>query len=727
MGMACVLASGTIAGELPFDLGTFGEIPAWLIIKAPVKEPRMAMEKDPLESMGGEAKYAAMEDRKLFPICGNPLEITDAKGVKARLGEGVWEALKMAPAEMPGVFQEYMRLTVPQGCLYAYCRLDSPSDMKANLLTGFRQNGSKARYYLNGKDLGTFDGGHGFENKRLVPIELKKGGNHLLVRFSEGTIFACRLVGKCGEPLKDVKDVIHAPNFDAVKPPPPAQVPENQKLANLAKNIPPLLPPENPDALGMKLARTMALLKSGKYTNRPVRIIFSGQSIEAGWTGMFIQNLRERYPDTKIIAENRALGGCFVPQMHKLLKHDILRWQPDLILFSAYQGTSEVWERFLCELRSETTADIIIRTQHIGGWEKMEDPEENAETLTLRMLAQKYDVEFVEARKEWRAYLKANNMQIKDLLRDNVHINEKGDTFMALLYDRHMKYNPAAEGWASKVRRFSVGRFFVENMKDEIVLEGKGWSCQQERVAVSSSAEDRLKLKFYGNRVDLVFPGIHGKCQVLIDGKKPSELNLFHGTRPWGCTIGDLDVKPPVNNPWTYHTGKNMQEESWMLTITEANEDADPKKAGMYVKFSLKGSKTGFDGEGQNDKDFVSNSGRITILRTDWGREAPLTKEGDPKPVMKAVERPIQYLWHILPDFVEIVPEGTIWAGDKDYYYAQQVEYVTVADGLPCGDHELTLIPVPGANLDHAFRISGVEVYRPPLARDASKWTTAPR
>ena len=28
-------------------------------------------------------------------------------------------------------------------------------------------------------------------------------------------------------------------------------------------------------------------------------------------------------------------------------------WQPDLVLFSAYQGTAEVWERLLSDLRNE--------------------------------------------------------------------------------------------------------------------------------------------------------------------------------------------------------------------------------------------------------------------------------------------------------------------------------------------------------------------------------------
>jgi hypothetical protein len=128
----------------------------------------------------------------------------------------------------------------------------------------------------------------------------------------------------------------------------------------------------------------MALLEAGKYTHRPVRIVFYGQSIETGWPDLLIQRLRERFPSTAIVYENRAIGGWFVWRLLRSLKHDILRWQPDLVLFSAYQGCAEVWERPLSDLRRETTADILIRTQHLCGRDDPDAPDDGPETLTLR-------------------------------------------------------------------------------------------------------------------------------------------------------------------------------------------------------------------------------------------------------------------------------------------------------------------------------------------------------
>jgi hypothetical protein len=711
--MVLNLANGAIAAELPFDLGKLGEVPAWLIVKM----PEWRMEVDPLAPMGGEAKYAAMSDPKLIPVAGMAFEIPGTNaGAKVRIGDGVWEGVKMVLPEMPGIWNEFPRLVMPEGYRYAYCRLDSPTNRSANLLTG--ANRGKYRIYLNGREAGTFDGGWGWEFSREVPIELKQGANHVLVRFTDAGNFACRLVGENAEPLREVKVVVQAPNAAALKAPEPPPVQDKQRLVNRAKAIPPPAPPAHPELLGAKLGRTMALLESGRYTHRPLRVVFSGQSIETEWTWMLIQRLRERYPGTQIVVENRALGGWFVWRMQKLLKHDILRWQPDLVLFSAYQGTAEVWERFLGELRSETTADIVIRTHHLGGREKPEDSPENAETILMRRLAAEYDVELIEVRREWSEYLTANALASTNLLRDGIHLNEKGETLMALLYERH--FTPAApgrQGWAKTVRRFDVGRFTEDNHSDEIVLEGAGWSGG--RVAKSNSADDRLRLTFHGNRVDLVMPTTHGRARVLIDGKKPSELNLYHGTRPQDRTM----TSGSPNAPMTYHTGRNMQAETWVLTVTEGNVDPDPKKANQRLKFKLTGSKTGFDGEGWNDRKFVSNSGRITLLPSDWATQQEPVAAGKPAPEMKALGWQSQIVWHILPDGLDEVPHGPGWREAADYYSGQPYDYLTVADGLPCGVHELTLIPIPDPNANRAFTIVGVDAHCPPLARDVAQRT----
>ena len=211
MALAVLLLASLAAGraaeaaEITRDLGKLGEVTTWLIIRT----PEARLEVDPLEPMGGEAKFAAMGDPKLIPECGKPLAIPGTKpGELLRIGDSAWEGVKMVLPDMPGIWNEFPRLVVPEGYRYAYCRLDSPRDRKANLLMGASR--SKCRLYFNGRDLGTFDGGFGFEFAREVPIELKQGANHLLVRFVNATRFACRLVGENAEPLREVKVTVQA-------------------------------------------------------------------------------------------------------------------------------------------------------------------------------------------------------------------------------------------------------------------------------------------------------------------------------------------------------------------------------------------------------------------------------------------------------------------------------------------------------------------------------------
>jgi hypothetical protein len=298
---------------------------------------------------------------------------------------------------------------------------------------------------------------------------------------------------------------------------------------------------------------------------------------------------------------------------------------------------------------------------------------------------------------------------------------------MALLYERHFRYNAASrQGWADTVRYFDVGRFLEDHKTDEIVLAGSGWGRSGRGYAQSSSSQDALKLKFHGTRVDLVLPPGNGGANILIDGKKPSELNLFHATRPRARTT-EWRVewnKPPVNAPMACHIGKNMQEETWVLTLTHASTNSPNVR--LNVRFTLTGSKTGFDGEGENDRDFVSKSGRITILTSDWGDEVRPAGKGVPAPVLEPLERPQQIVWHILSDSMDTVcnppagdlPQGNDWSSGMPY------RYVTIADGLPCGVHELTLIPMDKPNPPwNAFVLSGIEIHRPPLARDAADCT----
>jgi hypothetical protein len=166
-----------------------------------------------------------------------------------------------------------------------------------------------------------------------------------------------------------------------------------------------------------------------------------------------------------------------------------------------------------------------------------------------------------------------------------------------------------------------------------------------------------------------------------------------------------------------YHLGANAQEETWTLTETHASDDK------VHVRFHVAGSKTGPDGEGESDRDFVSKSGRVTILADDWSTTVRSVRRQSPEPrVLQPLQQQAQLVWHVVPDSIDTVYGDPTWREANDYYSGQPYTYVTVVDGLPCGPHELTLTPL-GEKANEPFVIMGIDVHRPPMARDVSEVT----
>ncbi len=125
----------------------------------------------------------------------------------------------------------------------------------------------------------------------------------------------------------------------------------------------------------------------------------------------------------------------------------------------------------------------------------------------MRAVAAKFDCEFVECRREWANYLDTHRIAVSNFLRDAIHLNDNGCVLMAELYERHFRINPAARGgWANQVRWYGARRSTEDHVEDQIVLSG-GWR-DGSRWVQSGATGDRLRLRFIGNRVDVVLaPG----------------------------------------------------------------------------------------------------------------------------------------------------------------------------------------------------------------------------
>ena len=695
-----VPALGQNANPTTYDLGRQGEVSNWLMLgyfplTVRVETYGPVLDADLLADAGGEAK--------LQPVGGQKVTLASTK-IIPKVTELVWQHAAMHAPLMGGGWNTYIRLHLfadakgnaleYTGC-YLYTELVSPAPFDGQLLVG---SDDSVKMILNGKLLHRVAGQRGASpGSDEVPVHLDKGVNRLMVRVDnyvgDGGLF-CRLVDAHGTPADSVKVQIVVPpgTTEANTGPTP-----EESWEKVRSYIPALKPAEHEEFFGGRLNHVMGLLESGAVTHRPVKIVFYGQSITAQeWTNMLVARLRERYPRTQIIAENHSLGGWGVYLLVRAMRHDILRAKPDLVCFFAYGGSPDEWERSIQTLRKETCADIMIRTAHIDvGSAKGMDTYDDDVTFMLRGLAQKYNVEFVDVRHEWIDFIKANNYPVKDLLIDPIHLNHKGCSLMAQIHERHLRFNPLYPSpTAGCVRYYSANRPLDERRYDEITLEGKGWKSAGGVAQYTGGADCRLKLKFTGNRVDLILGSDLAGASVLIDGKAPSQLNLYHGLRPFQRT-GAMTIPASVVQ---YFTGPNMQAETWELAYKDISPD------GKKFRFSLRGSLTGEDGEGTNTEEFVSKSGRITIEPNDW-----LGAWHYPPENVAKLPAPVA-VWQIVPDFRDQVKCGPVpkdWPQNQSYR-----QYVTVADGLPPGEHELTVIPDGKAS----FSIQGVDAYNPPMA-----------
>jgi len=432
-----------------------------------------------------------------------------------------------------------------------------------------------------------------------------------------------------------------------------------------AADYPAPKPAQDTSQYGKHFQRTMTLMATSTPQRRhTVRILFYGQSIIGqGWHTMVVEDLQRCFPNTDFIVANKALGGFGSHFLVRTLHYDVIPFYPDLMVFHVY-GPVDKYEEVIREIRSRTTAEIIMQSDHAHVW-----PEGTRDNPTpFADIAQKYGCSWQPQRWEWVDYLRDNELEPADLLRDEVHLNEHGRWLMAELLKRYMIYLPdePQDEWKDTVRTYEVG-------------EDIHWH------------DGRLSLTFTGNRVvALAAPGPGGvAASVRIDGTAPSaHPECYTFTRPSGTpTIGWPAIKkvtwrkPPVL-------------ESWEATCRDFNEDQ------TEFTFSVEGSATGFDGTGTTSETFVSNSGRIVIEPEDW------VFDYDRRVGKKPAPDGFKVRWQ-----VELL--GT------DAYAAPEVtdmarEYPTVlASDLENTQHTLELIAENGS----LPALKALVVYRPPIGR----------
>jgi hypothetical protein len=431
--------------------------------------------------------------------------------------------------------------------------------------------------------------------------------------------------------------------------------------------------PANAD-FGRGLTRTMHLLASSTPEKRnTVRILVYGQSIsQQEWWKEVKRDLEERFPHADLIMENRAIGGFSVPRLNRPAEHDVYPFYPDLVIFHVYGG-QEPYEELIKEIRTRTTAEIALQNDHIGPTQNQEFHDRHSYEW-LPDLARRYGLEMMDIRGPWTAYLKKHNLQPRDLLKDDIHLNDHGNFLLAELIKRRFVYRPELPvDPLGTVTTYVVG-------KDVKFKRGT------------------LTLPFTGNRVDLVaapLSPLSVPLAVQIDGQQPSQFpGTYAITRPGGDLPG-----------WPWQVGSHIRvshrepllPEDWTLTITRINAAADT------FAFEVRGSVTGPDGGGTNLQTFVSNSGRVVIEPRDWWMKEAVAHSKITVPVGH------QLKWSVVP-----LHHDRFVPGPVNPWLEQAT---TVAQGLPNTVHTLVLKRERKGRVP----IRAIRVYRPPGAGQETK------
>lgn len=430
------------------------------------------------------------------------------------------------------------------------------------------------------------------------------------------------------------------------------------------------------DSRGRNIQRTMTLLATSSPQKRnTVRVLFYGQSItEQSWAKTVADDLRRRFPNANLVIENRAIGGFAAQLLVKTAETGLYPFYPDLVIFHVY-GSHIEYENIIRRIRERTTAEILMQTDHMAAADSLDEETDPAKLSPeqwnpwmnyafLPGIAQKYGTELVDQRNLWKQYLRDEKVAPNALLRDGVHLNERGCQLMARIVSGYLHYDQKLPNaaWKDLVRTYEVG-------------PDLHW------------ADGKLVLEFKGNRVDAMCKdGQAPPAAVRIDGRRPSEL-------PGVYSLTRTTSYPGTNWPCTLRVGHEQpwQLEDWTLTLMDIS--TDPNR----LRFKVEGSKTGPDGEGMIRERFISKSGRVVIEPDDWNLDY----------AQKVFRRPIpsgfQIRWQVVPHFVdEFVSPGV-----KD----PAVETtVTLAPGFPSGKHRLEITGGPDTP------IAAIRVYRPPLA-----------
>ena len=340
------------------------------------------------------------------------------------------------------------------------------------------------------------------------------------------------------------------------------------------------------------IQRTMKKLEESTKENPSyVRILFYGQSIVAqGWRDDLMKYLKEKYPTVVFDVKSRAIGGFEAGNLIRTAESDLYPFYPDLLFFHVY-GELDKYEQIVKNTRERTSAEIVLWTSHLNASQKAEKMLEQRDkrSLAIMEIAKRNSCMVIDLNKKWSEMLLANKWKSSELLRDGIHLNEKGVKYYAGFIAEELVRIKGAEGVAE-----------VSGTITEVPFESD---------MVKKNSDGSVELTFEGNRVVAIPDGKQlGKMNILLDGKSPAAYpEMYANTRP-----STLVMWMPMIRCVERKDGVLPIAQNWELIYTEGTKREGP------VAYKVKGSVTGEDGYGRSDEDFVSNSGQVVIKTADF-------------------------------------------------------------------------------------------------------------
>lgn len=413
---------------------------------------------------------------------------------------------------------------------------------------------------------------------------------------------------------------------------------------------------------GQHLALTLMKLEQGFDPPRPFLIWALGSSYTnmLGVGEPWKREIPKQFPHAPQIRYEKMVGNsCPWQYLRGWARHLAVPDQPDLVI-TYTNGKASDLEKLIIEIKSNTTADIIVPSLH---WRERDQElwgnSENAkdqDVAAVREVCRKHEVEFVESRRDWGEYLLANKLPIKSLLKDSVHQSNYGAHIINSNILAHIR----------KPKQFSY----------EV-------SSRERSIQPVKRENGSFKATFTGNRIDLIGEksASGGTFRVLIDEKTSDETEAFLMSyiQPNRSNAAEgRGANPRDQSPHGVTLGRNVVPQIWTIVMTS--------DAGDY---QITGSVTGADGNGNAFQPFASRSGQIKIDPDVW-RRAERNRKGDR--FTFAVRRSV---------LEEISFQGS----------PGQRFVIRLAQALSNREHTLELIPThPGEAL-----IERLDVFEPPI------------